>query len=184
MMEQVSLARGERRAKRILAMPPVVHRPEPPVRGPWQRDWRGSDPPEKTMVVFPAKEKGKGNLEFYEYRFWIGGEAAYSEFARCRACRAVEMGLEGRKTHHKRLKCSIWITRAVAKTQDWKVCVVCEKKTYDMKWGLYLCSEECQREWMFSPKIPPLWLKAIAMAKPEVAQVLEAAKKEWEGGHL
>lgn len=141
----------------------------------WQRD------------VTPPKRldfSGEGNLQVEEYRFWQGGELAVSQWARCRACRWVvceSLRAVRMKVHMDRYKCSVHLTAAYGYLLAQKKCVVCEKKCTGGKWGVPLCSTECQHRWMFDDPTYPLLFEAMAKTNtPEMQGRLRSAKETWE----
>lgn len=129
----------------------------------------------------PVAKMELGNLLFDDYRFWIGGQLAVSVFAMCRACRQMPFGIEARREHFERYKCSLWMVEAIKILAAERVCAVCEKKhCKDMTWGIPVCESPCRERWMFTAGTPwPLWQVALAESKDKVMERMLAAQKEW-----
>ena len=128
-----------------------------------------------------------GNLAFADYRWWTGARLPHSIFSVCRGCRQTvySRGGEGRRRHHSQYKCTLWITEAATITQKARVCVMCEEKTKgnSQRWGIALCSEACMERWMFYTQPPPLWLRALSLARPKVEKRLMQAEEEYKKIH-
>ena len=147
--------------------------------------------PAPSVRVIPKEKKPgdaenlpAGNLMFADYRWWVGARLPHSIFSICRACRQPIYSRkgDGRRAHHSQYKCTLWITEAATITQKGRICVMCEEKTKgnSQRWGIALCSEDCMERWMFMTQPAPLWLRALALARPKVEKKLAAALAEYE----
>ena len=98
-----------------------------------------------------------GNLEEYEYRFWIGDNLSQSLRSTCRACGEVCYGRDDRMRHKSRGKeiytsdvsCLYVLTQCYKTLLYKRKCLVCGKETYGEKWGIPLCKDECLQTWKF-----------------------------------
>lgn len=157
---------------------------------------RWSPPPRRSndWLKLPCQQRGKeapgeskGNLPLGEYRFWQGSVLEISRWTRCRACRFVVCtvdGVEERKDHTEHFKCSIHLTSAYSWLNQRGECVVCQKKCKGGRWGVPLCSLECQEKWMFDDPSYPLLFEALAATNDEyMRKRLRDAREQWEKEH-
>ena len=124
-----------------------------------------------------------GNLEDWEYRFWVGMKHQQATYSLCKCCRTVVHGKNDRADHKKHWgetedSCMKRLQEAYKLIKKEGNCVCCKKKTYEEKWGLPLCSRVCQAEWKFSDTN---WLILRAALKTLYPQMFQSSGSEDSG---
>lgn len=94
-------------------------------------------------------KRSKGNLPNNEYRFWVGSSFENSSWSQCRGCLASISSGETRKLHLSTNGCARKIVEAMKILHVIPFCICCGKATSQEKWGVFLCSADCQETWKF-----------------------------------
>ena len=106
-----------------------------------------------------------GVLDNWEYRFWAIVVFNNRVVAECRCCGA-EGGADTkeRQEHFERGGCSRKLCRAYLLLIKDKVCVICDKVRMDKrKWGVPLCSPECEQAWCENEAQPKCLTAALML---------------------
>jgi hypothetical protein len=91
--------------------------------------------------------KLKGNLPRDDYRFFLGTYGGDNEIGVCRWCGIVTHSSKERREHGKSTcKCSLVELYGILLIG--KKCAICNAFTGEKCWGLPLCKDGCQNEWM------------------------------------
>lgn len=90
-----------------------------------------------------------GNLPNQDYEFWQGN--LDGEYSCCRWCTSVKRGTDERSKHFTQSQhdCGKNIKECEKLLQKDSLCVICDKRTPNRKWGFPLCSEACVAVWKF-----------------------------------
>lgn len=135
----------------------------------WEQNYRQSAP------VYPASKDFspfdiKGVFEGWEYRFWAvsmlesSAIRAPTVIAECRACGGVGgQDVISRRMHSDRGGCCKKLCAAFKLLLRDKICVICNMKTGNQKWGVPLCSSGCQQAWCEVETQPKALLAALAL---------------------
>ena len=85
----------------------------------------------------------------WEYRFWAAALSLdeRSVTAECRGCQAVFSNEKARKAHIGDVGCAKRLTEAFKLLLKDKMCVICNMRSYQEKWGVPLCSPACVEAW-------------------------------------
>ena len=132
----------------------------PPTNGPvplgpgWARRSLGTAPPT------PLQSQSLPNDA---YRFWIG-RSGVANFAKCRGCDQVFLQTDKRtlSAHLASGACKVTVLTALQLLNRDKRCALCDVRTGATKWGVPLCSDNCQRAWMFFQ--PKAYVQARALS--------------------
>lgn len=107
----------------------------------------------RTFTPFTHTNPTKvGNLDNWEYRFWIGDRFNYNGYATCRCCAAIVFNKAGRDDHRGRFEypnCFVKLTTAYKEISKRGKCIVCKEGTMRRNWGIPLCGSDCEQRWMF-----------------------------------
>lgn len=110
------------------------------------------EPPKTSYIPAWGPQKGlislPGNLANDEYRYWIGIRSEKADWSTCRFCGASAQSKEARK-EHKGSGCCKKLEQCYSFLLRDHLCVMCDKRTDSKKWGVPLCSEECETKWKF-----------------------------------
>lgn len=125
--------------------------------------WGGWRQPSKPVFVRPMIEHFPVRVEVketpcaphligfdgWEYRFWaaVPSECKRSVIAECRGCMSVFSDAVARREHIGKMGCSKRLTAAYKLLLRDKLCVICNMRSYQEKWGVPLCSKTCMTAW-------------------------------------
>lgn len=90
-----------------------------------------------------------GNLENWQYRYWIGDKDIKSDLSICRCCRQHVVDKHERLKHSSKWNCWKKLEAAYCKLEKSGFCMICAKWTVGMCWGVMLCTPECTDKWKF-----------------------------------
>ncbi len=110
----------------------------------------------------------KGVFEKWEYRFWAmahsGELTRASLIAECRGCGNIGSGdSASRQLHFAKGGCAKRLCAAYKLLLRDKVCVICNAKTSQTKWGVPMCSSACQQAWCEIETQPSALTNALAL---------------------
>ncbi len=103
----------------------------------------------------------EGNLTGTEYQYWIGSPFTLAKMATCRWCGFHAFSKEERQKHGDDTSAlrENDLNKSCAKmlqesfkiiTTMTKHCIFCGKRAYKTRWGVWLCSKECEDGWKFN----------------------------------
>lgn len=153
---------GRRTAKK-----PVFKAPAPPMSW-WDRhkmqEPKGYQP-----------EELKGVFEGWEYRFWsmntwLSPSAKYGKgiITECRGCGTVGSTEQKiRQMHFNQGGCAKRLCAAYKLLLRDKLCLVCNTKTTQQKWGVPLCGSACQQAWCETETQPKALIDALLLVGDE-----------------
>lgn len=108
-----------------------------------------------------TKATTKGNLTGTEYQYWIGNPFEASPMATCRWCGKNTFSKIQRTQHlldpevlrenDSRKSCAKMLQESYKILSDAsKHCIFCGKAAHKQRWGVWLCSKECEDAWKFN----------------------------------
>lgn len=123
------------------------------------------------IVRFPVKVIEGPSLSHlvgfdgWEYRFWAAeaSECKRTVIAECRGCGAMFSDAVARREHIGKMGCSIRLTAAYKLLLRDKMCVICNMRSYQEKWGVPLCSKACVEAWSSVESQPEALRAALAL---------------------
>jgi hypothetical protein len=136
--------------------------------------WRTSKKPEIPRPVVMRQAPLYSNLEsapglkdflHWEYRFWAAAEMEDGRgvITECRACQSVFSSSAARKEHLGRMGCSRRLVDAFKLLLKDKMCVICNMRSYQEKWGVPLCSKACCEAWCAVEAQPDALKQALTL---------------------
>lgn len=104
-----------------------------------------------TFTPYVHTPRKQGNLENWEFRFWIGDKWNANGYATCRCCRAIVFNKAGRDDHKDKFEypnCFVMLTNAYKELLKKGRCLVCREGTMQRNWGVPICAG-CEDAWKF-----------------------------------
>lgn len=111
-------------------------------------------------VLLPAPKPSDGSLTNDQYRLFMG-KSAGSTGAVCRGCEKELRGADEIKLHTR--ICKVDVLSAIKLLHRDKKCTVCHTRTLFSKWGVPLCSENCEMVWKVT--MPTAFREARRLAR-------------------
>lgn len=105
-------------------------------------------------------------FDLWEYRFWAAQQSEDNRtvIAECRGCMSVFSDPIARKEHLGRMGCSKRLCAAYKLLLKDNMCVICNMRSYQEKWGVPLCSKACVEAWCKVETQPEPLLAALMLA--------------------
>lgn len=109
-------------------------------------------------------------FEAWEYRFWaMGIMFAGHPVTECRCCgNAGDVNVERRRNHLGMGGCAKKLCEAYKLLLKDNICVICDQKTTQQKWGVPLCGSACHEAWCEVETQPKALTMALALVGENV----------------
>jgi hypothetical protein len=139
--------------------------------------WGGWRQPAKPVIPRPVvvSRRSAGSVkdeipelpgfDVWEYRFWAATAAldSRSVTAECRRCLSIFSSGAARRLHTGQNGCAKKLTDAYVLLLRDGMCVICNMKSYQFKFGVPICSKACLKAWCEVETQPDALKAALAL---------------------
>lgn len=96
-----------------------------------------------------------------DFRCWCGSETLHS-YGACRVCAEV-ISIKNHRVTHRRLGCGHRLEQALKLLKRDPVCVICGDPTHQKRYGIPICSKDCQHHWQYVETRPAALIEAFKL---------------------
>ena len=149
--------------KPVIVLPPVLMGPHNRLRG--GTNLRAVQYSERVMLILADKVC---NFEHWEYRFWrveLNSNNTSISNVVCRCCQEIMLTKTGRERHKDLTGCYQKLVDAYKLLLADQICVICEASTTQRRWGLPMCSANCEDKWLHEEEQPEALQSALLLVE-------------------
>lgn len=111
---------------------------------------------------------GPAEWQHWEYRFWAAELRDNKPvMGMCRCCGDAVQTYQNRRMHGAKSGCNQFLVNAYKLLLLDKLCVMCDTKTKNQKWGIPLCSNGCILEFLYKAFRPKILTEALRISNRE-----------------